>query len=149
MKLLKLYSWIAGTMADFTKPFSGNKALYNQARSFWNDLDNVSAIIVIIFIVLGMTLATYYYTQYNDKPGRRYTPKRWTLMLLVTAGVAFFVTLGFEYFAVKPKLNGAFWLELKIAAVNSLYAAGIYFVTSFVWCNCFRTNAYRLLILRK
>lgn len=36
MKLLKLYSWITGTMADFAKPFSENKALYNQAKGFWN-----------------------------------------------------------------------------------------------------------------
>lgn len=149
MKLLKLYGWITGSMADFTKPFSENKALYNQARAFWNKLDNVSAFIVIIFIVLGFSLAAYYYTQYNNRPGRRYTPKHWALMLLVTVIVTFFVTLGFEYWAVEPKLNGAFLLELKIAVANALYAAGVFFVTSFVWCNWFPTNAYRFLKLKK
>lgn len=149
MKLLKLYSWITGSMADFAKPFSDNKALYNQARAFWSKLDNVSAFIVIIFIVLGFALAAYYYTQYNNRPGRRYTPKHWALMLLITVIVTFFVTLGFEYRAVEPKLDGAFWLEFKIAAANALYATGIYFVTSFAWCNWFPTNAYRFLKLKK
>lgn len=149
MKLLKLYGWITGSMADFTKPFSDNKALYNQARAFWNKLDNASAVIVFVFIVLGITLAAYYYTEYNNRHGRRYTPKHWAIMLLVTVTVTFLVTLGFECWAVEPKLNGAFLLELKVAAANALYAAGTYFVTSFVWCNCFRTNAYRFLKLRK
>ena len=149
MKLLKLYSWIAGNMADFAKPFSDNKALYNQARGFWNKLENASTFIVIIFIVLGVALAVYYYTQYNDKPGRRYTPKHWAFMLLGTVIVTFFLTLLFEYFAVEPKLKGAFLLEVKVALANALYAAGIYLLTSFVWCNCFRTNAYRFLKLRK
>lgn len=150
MKLLKLYSWITGTMADFAKPFSDNKALYNQARGFWNKLDNVSIVIVFSFLVFGIALAAYYYTQYNEKPGRRYTPKHWAIILLVTTILTFFVTLGFEYGSVKPKLDGAFMLEVKVAAANALYAAGLYLLTSFVWCNFgFRTNAYRFLKLKK
>ena len=149
MKLLKLYSWFTGTMADFAKPFSENKALYTQARAFWNKLDNASAFIVILFVVLGVTLAAYYYTLYNDKPGRRYTPKQWAIMLLITIIATFIFTLAVECWAIEPRLNGAFWLEFKIAAINALYAAGVYFVTSLIWCNWFPTNAYRFLKLSK
>lgn len=144
MKLLKLYSWITGTMADFAKPFSENKALYNQAKGFWNKLENSSLVIVLIFLVLGISWAVYYYTSYNNNPGRHYTPKHWTLMLLVTIIVTFLVTFGFEYFAVEPKINGAFLLEVKIAIGNSLYAAFAYLLTSIVWCNTLQTNAYRM-----
>lgn len=144
MKLLKLYSWITGTMADFAKPFSENKALYNQAKGLWNKLENSSLVIVLIFLVLGIALAAYYYTSYNNKPGRHYTPKHWILMFLATAIVTFLVTLGFEYLAVEPKINGAFLLEVKIAIANALYAVLIYLLTSIVWCNTLPTNAYKM-----
>lgn len=144
MKLLKLYSWITGTMADFVKPFSENKALYNQAKVFWNKLENFSIFIVLIFLVLGIAWAAYYYTSYNNNPGRHYTPKHWILMLLVTVIVTFIVTLGFEYLAVEPKINGALGVELKIAIANAIYAGLAYLLTSIVWCNTLPTNAYRM-----
>ena len=144
MKLLKLYSWITGTMADFAKPFSENKALYNQAKGFWNKLENNSLLIVLIFLVLGFAWAAYYQTSYNNSPGRHYTPKHWILLLLTTVIVTFLVTLGFEYLAVEPKINGAFLLEVKIAIANALYAAFIYLLTSIVWCNTLSTNAYKM-----
>ena len=144
MKLLKLYSWIAGSLADFTKPFKENEALYKQAKAFWDKLENSSLVIVLIFLVLGIAWAAYYYTSYNNNPGRHYTPKHWILMLLFTAVVTFLVTLGFEYLAVEPKINGAFLLEVKIAIGNALYAAFAYLLTSIVWCNTLPTNAYKM-----
>lgn len=144
MKLLKLYSWIAGSLTDFTKPFRENEALYKQARAFWDKLENSSLVIVLIFLVLGIAWAIYYYTSYNNSPGRHYTPKHWILMLLITLVITFLMTLGFEYFAVKPKINGAFLLEVKIAIGNALYAAIAYLFTSIVWCNTLPTNAYKM-----
>ena len=144
MKLLKLYSWIAGNMADFAKPFSENKALYNQAKGFWNKLENSSLVIILIFLVLGIAWAAYYYTSYNNNPGRHYTPKHWILMLLITVIVTFFVTLGFECLAAEPKINGAILLEVKIAIANALYSAFTYLLISIVWCNYLPTNAYRM-----
>ena len=131
-------------MADFVKPFSENKALYNQAKGFWNKLENSSLVIFLIFLVLGIAWAAYYYTSYNNNPGRHYTPKHWILMLLVTVVVTFLVTLSFEYFAVEPKINGAFLLEVKIAIANAFYAALAFLFTSIIWCNTLPTNAYRM-----
>lgn len=145
MKLLKLYSWIAGNMADFTKPYTENKALYSQARAFWNKLENSSMLIVLIFLVLGIAMAAYYYTSYNNRPGRHYTPKYWLIMLVVTFVLTFIVTFGFEYLTLKTTINGATMLEVKIAIGNAIYAAGIYVLTSIVWCNLpLTTNAYKL-----
>lgn len=131
-------------MNDFTRPFADNKALYNQARAFWNKLENVSSVIVLICFVLGLAIAAYYYSQYNNKPGRHYTPKHWLIWLAVTVVATLVLTLGFEYFAVAPKIKGSFILELKIAFGNAIYASVVYFLTSVVWCNFGKTNAYRL-----
>lgn len=144
MKLLKIYKWIAGGMPDFTRQFQENEQLYKQAQAFWNKLENSSLLIVLIFLVLGIALAAWYYKPYNNKPGRHYTPKHWAIFLIVTFVVTFLVTLGFEYFAVHSKLQGAFMLEAKIALGNAIYAMGMYLITSLVWCNWLPTNAYRM-----
>jgi len=144
MKLLKLYSLFAGSMKDFAKPFKDNENLYNQAMSFWGKLENYSIIIVVIFIVLGLSMAIWYYKPFNNSPGRHYTLKYWLIFLISTFVFTFAVTLGFEYLAVAPKIDGAFLLETKIALGNACYATILYFFTSFVWCNWLPTNAYRL-----
>lgn len=143
MKLLKLYDWIAGSMTDFTSQFKNNEVLYNQARAFWNKLEGSSSIIVLIFVILGIALAAFYYKPYNNMPGRHYTPKHWLLFLAITFGVTFLLTFGFEYIAVAPRLSGAMLLEIKVALGNAIYASILYFVVSIVWCNAFTTNAYR------
>lgn len=144
MKLLKIYSWISGSITDFTKPFKDNEALYKQARAFWGQLENYSIVIFLICLVLGIALAIYYYKPYNDSPGRHYTLKHWLLFLFITFLLTFAVTFGFEYFAVTPKLSGAIGLEAKIALGNAIYASIVYFITSVIWCNIGSTNAYRL-----
>lgn len=144
MKLLKLYSWIAGTLSDFTKPFQENEALYKQARAFWGKLENNSMLIFLICIVLGISFAAYYYRPYNNKPGRHYTLGHWAVFLFVTFLFTFLVTLGAEYLMVEPKIQGALTLEAKIALGNAIYASFLYFITSVVWCNAFPTNACRI-----
>ena len=130
MKLLKIYKWIAGGMPDFTRQFQENEQLYKQAQAFWNKLENSSLLIVLIFLVLGIALAAWYYKPYNNKPGRHYTPKHWAIFLIVTFAVTFLVTLGFEYFAVHPKLQGAFMLEgLKGVGTNETKAYNAAFKT--------------------
>lgn len=144
MKLLSIYEWFAGSMTDFTSQFKNNEALYNQARAFWNKLESSSALILIILLVLGIAMAVTYYVPYNKKPGRHYTPKHWAYFLIGTFVLTFLVTWGFEYFAVKPKINGAVWLQCKIALCNAIYATGLYSLVSVIWCNVGPTNAYRL-----
>ena len=144
MKLLSFYKWIAGSMTDFVNQFKNNEALYNQARAYWNKLESSSSIILIIFLVLGILMAVCYYQPYNNRPGRHYTPKHWLIFLAITFVLTFFVTWGFEYFAVPPKLDGATMLQLKIALGNAIYASLLYFIVSVVWCFALPTNAYRL-----
>jgi hypothetical protein len=145
MKILSFYKWIAGSMTDFINQFRNNEALYNQARAFWNKMESSAPIILIIFLVLGISLAVFYYQPYNNRPGRHYTPKHWLIFLAVTFVLTFFVTWGFEYIAVKPVLDTTTMLQVKIALGNAIYASLLYLVVSFVWCQILPTNAYRLL----
>lgn len=144
MKGLDLYKWIAGSMNDFAKQFKDNEALYNQAKTFWRHLEGTSIVLIAIFVVLGIALAITYYMPYNEKHGRHYRPTHWLGFMLGTFLATLAVTLGFEYIAVAPKLDGAFMVELKIALGNAIYATALYFLTSVVWCNVGPTNAYRI-----
>ena len=56
------------------------------------------------------------------------------------------VTLVVELMLASPKLDGAFWVEFKIALINMAYALIPFLLTSLAWCNFhFPTNAYRYL----
>lgn len=146
MKFLSLYKWIAGSMTDFTSQFKNNEVLYNQARAYWNKLESSSAIILLIFIVLGIAITICYYQPYNNRPGRHYTPKHWLYFLFGTFILCFIVTLGFEYFAAPPKLTGTTILQLKIAIGNAIYASLLYAFSSWIWCQFnIPTNACRFL----
>lgn len=144
MKLLSFYKPFDVSMTDFVNQFRNNEALYNQARAFWNKLEGSAAFIIVIFLVLGISLAVFYYQPYNNRPGRHYTPKHWLIFLAITFVLTFLVTWGFEYIAVPPKLDGSTMLQLKIALGNAIYATILFFVVSVVWCLKLPTNAYRI-----
>lgn len=144
MKLLSLYEPFAGTMSDFTKNFENNDALFNQAKAFWRQLDDVALLIILVLLICGIVGAAYYYYTYNNRPGRHYKPKYWGLFLLGTFVVTFALTLLLEYVMVHPSLSGAFWLELRIAFGNAIYALLLYIIVSILWCNFFPTNACRI-----
>lgn len=145
MKNLDLYKWIAGSVNDFTKPFSQNEALYSRARGFWGQLEGSGMIMFIVCgIIVGLLLAYSYYKPFNEKAGRHYKPKYWIFFIAITFAASLIITLLFEYIVATPKLDGAFGLEIRIAIGNAVYATLVYFLISVVWCNWFSTNAYRL-----
>lgn len=148
MKLLSLYKWIAGTQNDFTRQFQNpdpdKDYLFNQARSFWNNLDGSLWVIVIGIFVLGIGIASYYYTSYNNKPGRHYKPLKWIIFLIATFFLTLILSYGALYLMCEPKLNGAATLEFMVAIGNALYTCAVYIITSVIWCNLLPTNAYRL-----
>lgn len=148
MKTLDLYKWIAGTKSDFIRPFQredlDENPLLEQAKTFWNQLENSGLVIIAIFVVIGILAAVIYYGPYNNKPGRHYRPTHWLVFLLITFLATFLFTWGIEAIMVDPKLNGAAILEMKIAIGNAVYATALFFVTSVIWCMALPTNAYRL-----
>lgn len=144
MKFLSFYKLFTGSMTDFVNQYRNNEALYNQARSFWNKLEGSAAFFIVIFLVLSISLAIFYYLPYNNRPGRHYTPKHWFLFLVITFVLTFSVTWGFEYIAIPPKLDGSTMLQLKIALGNAIYATILYLFVSVGWCLKLPTNAYRI-----
>lgn len=149
MHAINLYKPLGVSGNRFKKTFQDNEVLYEHAKNFWNNIDSNGLIIIIIFLVIGALGAIYYYKWYNNKPGRRYLPKKWFIWLGITAVTSFVVSLIILLFIARPRLEGSFTLELKIAFGNALYAAIVYLITSVLLCNCWQTNAYRMFKFKK
>lgn len=146
MKLLEvLYGWIVGSKSDFTRPFRDSEMVLAQANKFWDKLESLSIFLLILFVILGIMIASNYYGPFNNKPGRHYRPRYWFMFMLATMIVTFVLTLMVEFLLCPPRLDGSLVLELKIALGNSIYAIITYLFTSIIWCNLLPTNAYRIL----
>ncbi len=147
MKLLEslLYKWAVGTQSDFIQRFQENENLYQQARNFWKDLDNLSLLLLLTFVVVGLAVALWFYYPFNNRPGRHYRPKYWWFFFIGAGVASFLITLGLEYSLVSPlKMAGATTLVWEIAAANLIWVWVVYVVASIIICNVpFKTNAYR------
>ena len=146
MKLFDIYTWATGKKVTFLGQFDieEQKELYNQATQFWNSLESNAYIFVILFAVIGILIAWYYYIPFNNKPWRHYHPKWWVFWLCACFVLTFFGTLGLAYGLATPNLSGAWPIEIKLSLVNGLYAIGLYFITSVCFCNYSKTNAYKI-----
>ena len=138
-----MYEWIAGNMSDFIRPFQENENLYTQAKKFWRSLENYSVVSVVVFIIIAVVAAYWYYKPFNNQTGRHYHPKYWLFFWLGAFLASLLITFGLEYAFCEPKLDGAMLLEFKIAFGNAIYTAVLYLIISIVWCNALPTNAYR------
>lgn len=147
MKGLDLYFC---SFSDFAKPFRDDEILYNQARQFWSHLNNIAWVVFGIAIIVGIGSAVSYYTIYNNMPNRHYRPIHWWLFMLCTLLFTLVVTISIELCFANTSLNGALWIEWKVALINMIYAVSAFCATSFVWCNTsLPTNAYRYLKIGK
>ena len=142
---LTIYKWFIGSLNDFTRHFGDNEELVMQARSFWHHLEGGTIVYLLTAVVLAMLLCGLYYTAYNNLPGRHYRPSHWLYFLIGLAVLTIGVTIGEEYNFAKPRLNGAWMLEVKLALCNAIYAAIVYLISSVAICNLpIKTNAYKL-----
>lgn len=149
--MLGLYWPFIGSKVSFLKPYErdGLENMYQQAEGFWNKMDSVSFVFVIIFFAVGILIAYWYYGPYNEQAHRHYLIKHWAMFLGISAVVSLVATFVVAYFAAPPIVNGSLSMEFMLAIGNAIYAVGIYLVTSFVWCNLLPTNAYRFLKINK
>lgn len=146
MHLLKLYQLLIGNKASFLQPYSGDgqEALYTQASMFWDKLDAASVFFVLIFLVVGVGMAAYYYVPFNNQPNRHYLPKYWWMFFVVSAVVSFVLTYAVATLAASSSLNGTWTIVLKIALQNAVSSIFIYWVTSIFWLKSGKTNAYKM-----
>ncbi len=147
--MLGFYKLFIGSKVSFLKPYEGMDTMYQQALVFWNKLDSVSFVFIIIFLVLGILGAYIYYGPYNEQARRHYLVKHWLKFLGISALVGLVVTFAVAYIAAPPRVNGSWSIEIMLAIGNAILVALVYLVTSLVWCNFLPTNAYRFLKINK
>ncbi len=146
MKLLDvLYTWIAGSKAEFANQFRNNDALYSQALAFWNKLSGTFLWLFIVLLLVCFMAAYIYFGPYNNRPGRHYKPTHWCGALVINFVIILIGSFLIEYFIADPRLDGAMVLEIKIALINAFYSLLLYLLFSWIWRKYFPTNAYRCL----
>ena len=140
MKLLDTYFI---SLSDICQPFANNEVLYNQARIFYQQLDNLSFLFLVIAILLSVFSAWFYFGPYNNKAGRHYRISHWVIFLLIAFVSVFLVTWALQEFSISISIRGVWIYELQIALINACYATIIYLAATFVVHNWLPTNAYR------
>ena len=149
MDLSTFYGWFGVNSASLIDANKDNN-MGDSAMTAWANLSQLTLLFFVGMVLISFLSAIYYYTEYNNQPKRRYTPKQWLLVGLGTIALIFGLTFICAYCLEKTDaINGLIALELKLSLCNSLYAAGIYLLVSFIWCNVpeLPTNAYRILKL--
>ena len=148
MNIIKIF-FLLPSKSKFLQGFSDEK-LRNMAESVWQNLNSLSPVLLIITALFGIGFAIFYYTGYNEMPGRHYKIRHWGCFAVVACVLSFFCTLAIEYFMIKTSLNAGvtplYWL---CALNNAAYCFILYFLTSFVWCNMCSTNAYKFLKIKR
>ena len=151
MDLSTFYGWFGVNSSSLIDANKDNN-MGDAAMIAWSNLSQWAILFFAGMVLLSFGLAFYYYREYNNQPKRHYTPKQWLLMGLGAIASVFVLTFICAFCLEKTDaINGLIALELKLSLCNSLYAAGIYFLVSFIWCNIpeLPTNAYRCLKLKK
>ena len=121
-----------------------------MARAFWSNLDSAAIYFIILFVILGILIACFYYYGYNRFPGRKYKVQHWVLWLVITAVATVAITLGLGNAIVTSNLQEKFGFLLRISLINGVYALAVYFISSVIICNLpIATNAYRFLKIGK
>ena len=147
MDLSTFYGWFGVNSSSLIDANKDNN-MGDAAMIAWANLSQWTLLFFVGMVLISFLSAIYYYTEYNNQPKRRYTPKQWLLVGLGTIALIFGLTFICAYCLEKTDaINGLIALELKLSLCNSLYAAGIYLLVSFIWCNVpeLPTNAYRIL----
>lgn len=69
MHFLKFYQFLIGNKASFLQPYTGDGQddLYIQASLFWDKLDSLSIVFLLLFFLIGVLAAWYYYKPFNEQ----------------------------------------------------------------------------------
>lgn len=151
MKIIDIYSWALPKQVEFLERFKNNESLYHQARLLWDKLEACTVWFIVAFVALAIVFTFVYYGPYNNKPGRHYKVSRWGVFMIITAVVAFLVTLLIGVTMAKSSLSERIDLALRISVASAIYSVVCYLICSFLVCNMpfLKTNAYRLLKIGK
>ena len=128
MHLLKFYQLLIGNKASFLQPYTGDgqEDLYSQASLFWDKLDGLSIVFILLFFLIGVLAAWFYYKPFNEQPNRHYLPKYWWMFFIASAIVSFLVTFGAALCIAYPRISGTWTIEMRIALQNAFLTLVIY-----------------------
>lgn len=139
---------------DFTliyKLFTGSKTKFEDkvgtavADAFWPKLDTVCIFSIIILLFVSIGFCIYYFTEYNNQPGRHYHPKHWCGFYLGTTVMTFILTVAIGYLLAKPT-HEATKLIWMTGLGNFVYSILLFGLVSCLWWLCkWPTNAYKLM----
>ena len=148
MHFLKFYQFLIGNKASFLQHYTGEgqEELYSQASLFWDKLDSLSIVFILLFFLIGVLAAWYYYKPFNEQPNRHYLPKYWWMFFLASAIVSFLVTLGAALGIAYPRIDGTWTIEIRIALQNAVLTLAINWLASVFICKRCATNAYRMFL---
>lgn len=148
MHLLKFYQLLIGNKASFLQPYTGDgqEDLYSQASLFWDKLDGLSIVFILLFFLIGVLAAWFYYMPFNEQPNRHYLPKYWWMFFIASAIVSFLVTFGAALGIAYPRISGTWTIEMRIALQNAFLTLVIYLLASVFICKKCTTNAYRMFL---
>ena len=148
MHLLKFYQLLIGNKASFLHPYTGDgqEDLYSQASLFWDKLDGLSIVFILLFFLIGVLAAWFYYKPFNEQPNRHYLPKYWWMFFIASAIVSFLVTFGAALGIAYPRISGTWTIEMRIALQNAFLTLVIYLLASVFICKKCTTNAYRMFL---
>lgn len=147
MDLSTFYGWFGVNSTSLIDANKDNN-MSDLAMTAWANLSQFALYFFVGMIILSFFMAYYYYTEYNNQPKRHYTPKHWMLLGVISITFVFIMTFLIAFIVERTDaIDGLFPLELKLSLCNAIYAASIYLLVSFIWCNVpnLKTNAYRIL----
>lgn len=141
MKLIGVYKLFVGTESKFID--SVNEGSQDLAESFWASLNSSCLFFVLFLVVISVCLCIYYFTAYNEQPGRHYRRTHWVGFYIGTVVFMFLGTAGLGYILTNPTVKGSESLIWDIALGNAVYSIAIFGVLSFIWwLFALPTNAY-------
>ncbi len=147
--MINLYGWGLPSKAEYLRKYT-DEELSRRALSLWNNLDSACIYFIVTAIVLGIVLVCCYYYVYNKYPGKKYRVSHWLGWMIITIVMTVAVTFVLGNLLISSGLNELTGFLLRIALINGLYAAIVYFIGSFLICNLpIPTNAYRFLKIGK
>ena len=126
---------------DYLENYANDDSAKKAATKLWNAIDGGDWVPFLLMVLLTAAIVWYYYIPFNNKPGRHYHPKWWGIFGVVTLVAVFAMTIGCCCLQAKnPGFD--YGLILKVALVNTAWAAVWYLIFSFVINRTGKSNAY-------
>lgn len=139
--MIEIYKPLAGTLAKFQETLPNETK--DIAQTFWKDLDNACLFFVILCAISSIGFCIYYFTIYNNKPGRHYKISHWAAFWLISIIATLILTGVIGLLMTNHGIQGSVMLIWKVAFLNAVYSLLIYLGLSLVWWGVLPTNAYR------